>query len=291
MKRVIVHAPAKINLALEIVRRRPDGYHDLRTVMHTLALADRLTLSSRPSGVVLTCKTPGVPTDEKNLAVRAALALQQAYAVTQGVHIHLTKKIPVAAGMGGGSSDAAATLRGLVRLWGLPWEAQRLTSLAASLGSDVPFLLKGGCALGTGRGDRIFPWPVLAGIPVVVVNPGFAVSTAEVYKRLKLPLTREKNYINLMRPAVFEKNPQKIGKYLFNHLETVTLSTHPQVRRIKLQLLKQGASAVLMSGSGPTVFGLVDQVTLGRKIVKALTPQYPFVCLTQTADLIRSLEV
>jgi 4-diphosphocytidyl-2-C-methyl-D-erythritol kinase len=283
LKPVTVNAPAKINLVLEVVRRRPDGYHDLRTVMHTLELADTLRFTPHPAGVRVSCDAPGVPADAGNLAGRAAELFQRAYGLRDGVAIHIQKRIPVAAGMGGGSSDAAATLLGLCRFWDLPVDRKRLHALAQQLGSDVPFLLHGGCALGTGRGDRLFPWPAVPGLWMVVVNPGFAVPTPLVYKKLKLPLTRKKNYINLLRQAILKKNPEKIGQYLYNQLETVTLKMHPEVARIKAALLAAGATAALMSGSGPTVFGLVPSPEAGQKIVKKLAERYPFVCLTRTA--------
>jgi 4-diphosphocytidyl-2-C-methyl-D-erythritol kinase len=285
MKHTTANAPAKINLVLEVVRRRSDGYHDLRTVMHTLELSDTLLFTPRQEGVLVSCEAPGVPANAENLAGRAAELFRQAYGVKGGVHIHIQKRIPVAAGLGGGSSDAAAALVGLCRFWGIPVNYTRLHALAQQLGSDVSFLLRGGCALGTGRGDRLFPWPAVPGLWMVVVNPGFAVPTPLVYKNLKLPLTRKKNYINLLRPAILKKNPEKIGQYLYNQLETVTFKMHPEVARIKELLLANGATAALMSGSGPTVFGLVPSPEAGQKVLRRFTGRYPFVCLTRTTGM------
>lgn len=282
MKHTAVNAPAKINLVLEIVRRRPDGYHDIRTVMHTLELSDTLLFTPRQEGVLVSCDTPGVPANADNLAARAAELFREAYGLKSGVHIHIQKRIPVAAGLGGGSSDAAATLMGLCRFWNIPVNYRRLHALARQLGSDVPFLLQGGCALGTGKGDRLFPWPAVTGIWMLVINPGFAVPTPLVYKNLKLPLTSKKNYINLLRPAILKKNPEKIGQYLYNQLETVTLKMHPEVGRIKEVLLAHGAAAALMSGSGPTVFGIVPSPEAGQQMLRKLSGRYPFVCLTRT---------
>jgi 4-diphosphocytidyl-2-C-methyl-D-erythritol kinase len=283
MKHFTANAPAKINLVLEVLRRRSDGYHELRTVMHTLELSDTLLFTPRQAGVLVSCDQPGVPANSGNLAGRAAELFLREYGLKTGVHIHIQKRIPVAAGLGGGSSDAAATLTALCRFWNLPVDYKRLHLLARQLGADVPFLLQGGCALGTGRGDRLFPWPAVPGLWMLVINPGFAVSTPEVYKNLKLPLTRKKNYINLLRPAIMKKNPGKIGSFLFNQLETVTLKMHPEVARIKEVLLAQGATAALMSGSGPTVFGLVPSPEVGQQALRRLADRYPFVCLTRTA--------
>ncbi len=282
MKRLTVKAPAKINLVLDVVRKRKDGYHDIKTVMHTLEMADSLTFTPRKEGIYLSCDRPGVPTDERNLVMQAARALCAEFKVDYGVHIHLQKRIPVAAGMGGGSSDAAAALVGLCRFWDIPVDYPRLTTLAARLGSDVPFLLKGGCALCTGRGEKVKEWPSAPGIWLVIVNPGFAVPTPTVYQKLKLPLTREKNYITLLRPAVSNKNPVKIGQYLHNDLETVTLAMHPEIGRIKETLQTCGVTGALMSGSGPTVFGILPSAEVGRAVLKGLGSRYSFVSITRT---------
>lgn len=277
-----VPAPGKVNLVLEVLRRRPDGYHAIRTVMHALELADTLTFSAGRPGIRVTCDRPGVPEDEENLVGRAARLLATATGRRPAVKIHIRKRVPVAAGMGGGSSDAAAALNGLCRFWGLRRDPKLLQDLAARLGSDVAFFLRGGCALGTGRGERIFPWPAVPGLWVALVNPGVAVSTAEVYKKLNLQLTTPMNYINLMRPAIIQKNPVKIGQKLFNQLESVTAASHPVVTRIKAELLACGALAAMMTGSGPTVFALLPSREVGALVLRRLRPKYPVVALTRT---------
>jgi len=282
MRSLTVKAPGKINLVLEVLRRRADGFHAVRTVMHTLELADTLTFRRGKPGIRLTCDHPGVPTDESNLVHRSARLLAAETGVEPAVEIHLAKRVPVAAGMGGGSSDAAATLTGLCRFWNLKLAPRRLNSLAACLGSDVNFFLRGGCALGIGRGERIFPWPAVPGLWVLIINPGVAVSTAEVYKKLNLQLTTQKNYINLMRPAVGKKNLIKMGQNLYNRLETVTLNLHPVIGRIKEELMACGAIGAMMTGSGPTVFGLMPGRVAGEEALKRLGARYPTVILTRT---------
>jgi 4-diphosphocytidyl-2-C-methyl-D-erythritol kinase len=282
MRPLTLAAPAKINLVLEVLRRRPDGYHEIRSVMHALALSDTLTIRAGAPGVRLTCDPPGLPTGPDNLVHRAAVLLSGALGRTPAVHIHLRKRVPVAAGLGGGSSDAAATLRGLCRFWRVRLTPRRLADLAAELGSDVPFFLRGGCALASGRGERLHPWPAVPGLWIALVNPGIAVPTSAVYKNLKMPLTSRKNYINLMRPAIVRKNPTKIGLNLFNRLEEVTLGEHPVIGRIKAELLDSGATAALMSGSGSTVFGLLPSRAVGERILKTFGPRYPVVRLTRT---------
>lgn len=284
MTRLSLKAPAKINLVLEVLRRRPDGYHDIRTVMHCLELADTLTVTARRPGLRVSADHPGVPEGAGNLVYRAAEALAEKIGRPADVHIHITKRIPVAAGLGGGSSDAAAALLGLNRFWNLRLPYAQLHALAATLGSDVPFFLRRGCALGTGRGERLTAWPTCPGLPLVIVNPGFPVSTAEVYQQVNLQLTTPKNYIKLIRLALKEKSPIKISQNLYNHLEQVTETMHPVISRIKAGLLENHALGALMSGSGPTVFGLMPSVQAGRAAVKALKRQYPVVLLTQTAE-------
>ena len=182
VRRLVVDAAAKVNLTLEVLNRRPDGYHEISTVMHAVDLSDRLVLEEAPVCELHT-SAPGVPTDERNLALRAALMLRDQAKVDRGVRITLEKRIPVAAGLGGGSTDAAAVLVGLNRLWELRWPVESLAELAVGLGMDVPFFLYGGAAVATGRGETLSP---LGGssLGLVLVNPKFPVSTAEMYGRV-----------------------------------------------------------------------------------------------------------
>jgi 4-diphosphocytidyl-2-C-methyl-D-erythritol kinase len=181
-RRLELSAAAKVNLTLEVLGRRGDGYHEVRTVMQTIDLADRVALEECDA-IELTTKAPGVPTDSTNLAMKAALALRDAARIEHGVRIALDKRIPVAGGLGGGSTDAAAVLLGLNRLWRLRWPLARLEEIAVTLGMDVPFFLRGGAALGTGRGECLKPLQTV-GLSLVLVSPGIAVSTAETYGRL-----------------------------------------------------------------------------------------------------------
>jgi 4-diphosphocytidyl-2-C-methyl-D-erythritol kinase len=281
MSKLIVTAPAKINLLFDILGLRPDGYHEVKTVMHTLELADTLIISERTRGLQVTCDHPEVPVDEDNLVYSAVQALADCIGKRPAIRVHIRKRIPLAAGMGGGSSDAAAVLLGLATLWKIK-DRRKLLTIAARLGSDIPFFLTRGCALGTGRGEKIRTWPAVSGIRIGIVNPGFGVSTTMIYKKFRLGLTRKRACINMMRRAIQQKNIEKIGENLFNALESVTERLFPQVHAMKADLLKCGAGAVLMTGSGPTVYGLLPTPSVAQRVRQKLGNKYPLVLITRT---------
>ncbi len=241
--------PAKVNLYLKVVRRRPDGYHDLVTIMQPISLADELRLHLQAEGLTCECSRPDLPRDAGNLAVRAVLAFQQATGQHFGVHVELRKHIPVAAGLGGGSSNAAGVLRALNEATGTPLTPARLAEVARTLGADVPFFLLDGPALARGIGDRLTP-VVLPPMWLALANPGVAVSTASVYAGLQPPFDPpdDSQVAHMLR-----EHP---ATWLHNDLEGVTLRRHPEVAFCKEALQRLGAQGVLMSGSGPTVFGL-----------------------------------
>jgi len=254
-----VAAPAKINLYLRVQRRRADGYHDLDSWMQKIALFDRLAISLRSApGITLKIDDERLPADATNLVWRAAAAFFETCCLAGkisgvGADIFLEKNIPLAAGLGGGSSDAAATLLGLNRLCDFPLTAATLAELGLSLGADVPFFLfPAPAALAGGVGEILRPAPVLQGYRVVLVNPGFAVSTKEVFSRLSL--TAETKKTKKTSP-VAEGSGCDVSD-LVNDLEAVAVAMHPEISRIKDRLLTLGAAAALMSGSGPTVFAL-----------------------------------
>ncbi|MDN7229348.1 4-(cytidine 5'-diphospho)-2-C-methyl-D-erythritol kinase [Planococcus liqunii] len=253
-----VKAPAKINLTLDVLHKRPDNYHEIEMIMTTVDLADRIGLKATESGIYIESADRFVPNDSRNLAYQAAQLLKDTFNIKSGVIISLDKQIPVAAGLAGGSSDAAATLKGLNQLWQLNLSLDELAELGAKIGSDVSFCVYGGTALAKGRGEIIQELPAPPNCWVILAKPTIGVSTAEVYgafdaKKAEHPNTQE------MIQALSAGDYNAMCANLGNALESVTLNLYPEVAQIKEQMKKFGADAVLMSGSGPTVFGLVQQ--------------------------------
>ncbi|NMM55261.1 4-(cytidine 5'-diphospho)-2-C-methyl-D-erythritol kinase [Paenibacillus aquistagni] len=269
--KVYEKAPAKINLMLDVLRKREDGYHEVEMVMTMVDLADRLEMEELPRDTIIISSQAGyIPLDEKNLAFQAAKLIKERYQVKQGVYIHLDKKIPVAAGLAGGSSDAAAALRGLNRLWGLNIPQSELLTLGAELGSDVPFCVTGGTAIATGRGEKLEHIINPPQCWVVLAKPPINVSTADVYGRLRANEIKAHPSASAMKEAIEAQSFTDICDRLGNVLEDVTLPLHPEVQQLKEAMIRLGADGVLMSGSGPTVFGLVSKESKIARIYNGL---------------------
>lgn len=263
-------APAKINLTLDVLYKRPDNYHEVEMVMTTVDLADRIGLEARQDGLIKIISADRyVPDDNRNFAYQAAQLLKDTYCIEQGVDIHIEKEIPIAAGLAGGSSDAAATLRGLNTLWNLGLSLDELAELGAKIGSDVSFCVYGGTALATGRGEKIEHITAPPSCYVVLAKPKIGVSTAEVYGGLEIEGIQHPNTKQMLH-AIETNDYELVCKSLGNVLESVTLKLYPEVVTIKEQMQRFGADAVLMSGSGPTVFGLVDSDTRASRIYNGL---------------------
>ncbi|MCS1352372.1 4-(cytidine 5'-diphospho)-2-C-methyl-D-erythritol kinase [Mechercharimyces sp. CAU 1602] len=268
---ISVKAPAKINLTLDVLHKRDDGYHELEMVMTSIDLADRIDLVSTSQPSVRLRSTSGfVPQDERNLAYRAAALLKENYDVKPGVFITIHKHIPVAAGLAGGSSDAAATLIGLNKLWNLGLTLDELVELGAQIGSDVPYCVHAGTALVRGRGERLMPISSPPACWVVLAKPEHGVSTAEVFQKFEQVSPDNSPDTKAMVAALEQGDFSGICASLGNVLEDVTLKSYPTVGRIKDKMKEFGAEGVLMSGSGPTVFGLVRQEARARRIVNGL---------------------
>jgi 4-diphosphocytidyl-2-C-methyl-D-erythritol kinase len=263
-------APAKINLALDVLFKRPDGYHEVEMIMTTVDLADRIELKEiEQDKIQILSHSRFVPDDHRNLAYQAAHLIKERYGVQKGVSITIEKNIPVAAGLAGGSSDAAATLRGLNRLWELGLSLDELAELGAKIGSDVSFCVYGGTALAQGRGEKIMHLPAPPKCWVILAKPTIGVSTADVYKRLQIANVEHPDVYGMI-DAIKKNDYQKVCKGLGNALEQVTLSLYPEVANIKEHMKMFGADAVLMSGSGPTVFGLVEHDSRMQRVYNGL---------------------
>jgi 4-diphosphocytidyl-2-C-methyl-D-erythritol kinase len=269
--KVFEKAPAKINLLLDVLHKREDGYHEVEMIMTMVDLADRIEMQELPRDTIIISSQAGyIPLDEKNLAFQAARLIKDRYDVKQGVYIHLDKKIPVAAGLAGGSSDAAATLRGLNRLWKLNIPSDELQHLGAELGSDVPFCVTGGTAIARGRGEKLEPIEAPPQCWVVLAKPPLNVSTSEIYGKLRANQIANHPSTQAVLEAIHLKRFDLLCERLGNVLEEVTLDLYPQVRQLKECMTRLGADGVLMSGSGPTVFGLVSKEAKVARIYNGL---------------------
>ncbi len=262
---LVLRTSAKVNLALEVLGKRGDGYHEIATVLQAVDLFDRLTMETADI-LSLHADDPELPTDDGNLVMRAARLLQKTAGIEKGARLRLQKRIPVAAGLGGGSSDAAATLLGLNRRWGLRWPRARLHELAVELGMDVPFFLGTGRAVARGRGERLQALPGGGGYALVLVNPRTPLSTREVYGRVPAGWHAEPTGTERVIEALRRRNVAALAAALTNNLERVVEPVLPVIGRMKAALLAAGALGAIMSGSGPTVFGLARSLDHARQV-------------------------
>jgi 4-diphosphocytidyl-2-C-methyl-D-erythritol kinase len=248
---------AKINWTLDALFKRDDGYHELRTIYQSVSLHDELRLGETRNAIEIICDDPRVPCDETNLAFKAAWLLRKVTGTSKGARIEIEKRIPVAAGLGGGSSNAAATLLALIRLWEIVIDEAELIRIAASLGSDVPFFLIGGTALGVGRGEEVYPLEQVRCEHLLLVNPGFGVPTRDAYEKLSRLTSSEAASI-IPFTLLAAKGISELPLVARNDLEAPVLAAYPEIAEVKQRLLSLGAKHALMSGSGATVFGVFD---------------------------------
>ena len=254
-----VRAPAKLNLFLDVLGKRDDGYHEIDTVMQAIDLEDRLVFRPSGGGVRLACRgLEGVPGGEENLVVRAARAALAEAGSDRGVEIELEKRIPMGGGLGGGSSDAAATLLAVDRLAGGRIPPERMQAIAASLGSDVPFFLLGGAARCTGRGEIVEPLPRAATHEYIVVWPGVHCATAEVYGGIEFSLTPENRGATFVASVLADSHPSELGSRFYNRLEEVVARLRPELGELRRTLESIPFAGVGMTGSGSCFFGLID---------------------------------
>jgi len=253
MNSIELHSHAKINLRLDIIAKRPDGYHDLRTVLQKVSLRDALSLSISHSGIKIACDTLKIPADERNLAYTAARIILNRYTIKDGVTISIKKTIPIAAGLGGGSSNAASTLMGINQLFGLGASTQELMDMGKDIGADVPFFIFGETALATGIGDTLQKIEMIPTLWLLLITPGIQISTAWAYSSLRMELTKKPININIPNCI---NHLSEVITMLSNDLEEVVIPRYPVVQAIKKELIHKGAKGSLMSGSGSTVFGI-----------------------------------
>lgn len=283
---MIVKAHAKINLGLAVLGKRPDGYHDISTVMQSLELADEVRMERREEpGLRFTCSEESLPADRGNLAYRAAELLLGERLLSEGLHLHLEKHIPLAAGLAGGSADAAAVLWGVRRLFDLPVSREELLTLARQLGADVPFCLTGGTLLCEGIGERLSPAPALPPCSILLAKPPVEVSTKEAYGSLLPPGQREEISMDPVLAALREGSLEGLSGAMKNAFEPGVLSLHPEVGELLSALTEAGAVCARMSGSGPTVFGLFSEREQAREAMERLRVSAPrvFTALTEAA--------
>lgn len=279
MQELVVEAPAKINLTLDVLGKRPDGYHELETIMHQINLVDKIYLRKTISGITINSNSQLIPLDAQNLAYQAAALIIKNYQIKEGISVFIEKRIPIGAGLAGGSTDAAAVLTGVNSLWALNIDREDIMPMAALLGSDVPFCVLGGTALARGRGELLKPLTATMRLSMVLVKPHFQLSTAAVYKALDLKQVK-------IRPdnATFLdawKNCDIIGvaNNMVNVLEQVSIKKHREIALIKERLIRLGALNALMSGSGPSVFAVFTERELAEQACDILQQDYREVYL------------
>lgn len=273
MDKIQLKALAKINLGLDVLRRREDGYHEVKMIMQTIALYDELEIRRmKREGVQIKTNLYYLPVNENNLACRAAKLLKDEFGIREGVFIRLKKKIPVAAGMAGGSSDAAAVLWGMNQMYGLGLSRQELMERGVRLGADVPYCIQRGTALAEGIGERLSALPPMPKCWIVIAKPGISVSTRFVYENLHANDLKPEQHpdIDSMIEALRAKDLRLLSSRMENVLETVTVPAHPIIEEIRTTLLRAGALGARMSGSGPTVFGVFDSQADARRALQAM---------------------
>ncbi len=259
-------AYAKVNLGLDVIRRREDGYHEVRMIMQTVDICDVLTFTrqERP-GIVVTTDKEELPGDESNLIYKAARLVTETCSVREGIKIELQKRIPMAAGMAGGSTDAAAVFHGMNEMFGLGMDEDEMCALGVKIGADIPYCVKGGTALAEGIGEILTKLPDAPACVVLVAKPDIDVSTKYVYENLHAESLEYHPDIDGMRAAIEEGDLRGMAERMGNVLETVTVNAYPVIREIKEVMKKSGAWNALMSGSGPTVFGIFGEEEKARK--------------------------
>lgn len=280
-------AYAKINIALDAVGKRDDGYHLLRMIMQTVDLYDEIEVRKGiTNNIEITCNKSYVPSDERNLAYKAAKLFMNEFNITDGVNIHINKNIPVSAGMAGGSTDAAMVLTLMNEVFGIKADSEELKRIGLKIGADVPYCIDGGTVLCEGIGERLTPLKKFDNKILVIVKPNFGVSTKEVYKNLDLKKIYKHVDIEGLINAIELDNLQYVCNNMKNVLENVTLRKHKVLKDIKSSMLSNGALGSMMSGSGPTVFGFFDDMLTAQQCYEVMKSKYKYndIYITRTIN-------
>ena len=275
-------AYAKVNISLDIVGKRDDGYHLLRMIMQNIDLYDEIIVAKNNKDIIIECNKNYVPTDSRNLAYKAAIAFKERYNIAEGVKIKIFKNIPVSAGLAGGSTDAATVLKIMNKLFEVNASDEELMELGLKLGADVPYCIKGGTALCEGIGEIITPLNPFKNKIIVLVKPSFGVSTKEVYKNFNMEKVKKHPETEELIKAMDEDNLRYVAYNMKNLLENVTLKKHKVLIDLKEEMNKYGAINSMMSGSGPTVFAFFDDMLKAQKCFEKMKEKYNEVFLTRT---------
>lgn len=258
-KLIQLNAYAKINLGLDVIGKRPDGYHEVRMIMQTIGLHDKLSINTiHNPNIKMKTNLPFLPVNDKNIVYKAVSLIKEKYQIKEGIYINLKKRIPVSAGLAGGSTDAAAALIGMNKLFNLDLSLEDLMDIGVTLGADVPYCLIGGTALSEGIGEKLTSLPPFPDSNILIVKPNINVSTKKIYGNFDLSKVENHPNIDGIITGIKDNNLQEATNHFANVLETVTVKMHPKINIIKETMLNQGALTSLMSGSGPTVFGIFD---------------------------------
>ena len=281
MKEIRIESPAKVNLFLEVLGKREDGYHNVETVLETVDLCDDIILKETKEGIEIASNFPSLPLGRENLAYQAAFLLKKRLGIEKGIQLTINKRIPLASGLGGGSSNGASVILGLNKLWDLDLSYEELLVLAREIGADVPFFLRKGRALGRGRGNELWPLPQSPTLHFVLIFPGFEISAEWAYKNLR-DLTKERQSIKMILSALKSGDIGKVANSIYNRLEEAIIPKYPLIARIKERLLKLGARGTLMSGSGSSVFGLAEDGKRAKEIYDKIKKDFKKIFLLKS---------
>lgn len=273
MKEIIINSYGKINLGLDVLYRRDNSYHEINTIMQQISLNDILTIKEIKKDIEIECNKEEVPLDSTNLVYHAWKKMQEKTGINRGIKVNIYKRIPVAAGLAGGSANAAAVLKGLNELWGLKLSEKELMEIGVEIGADVPYCIMGGTAFAEGIGEKLTKIRSFKDKNVLLINPGIGISTAEVYKNIRL---NKQSHIDIKKIMSFieEDDINSVAKSITNIMEEVVIEKTPIISEIKRDMLDYGALGSLMSGSGPTVFGLFEDLDKLQFCKKNLEKKY-----------------